>query len=150
MPARAAGEFRRTPLERADQQVSWERSDQAFFAAGACHVLAWTCRALHPGRGIGIAALRLPGEPHAFHVYATWDRWAFDHAGWSSTDDLRAVNAAFEGRTPDCFPVDLDLAAFCEAHHSRMPHQYWRDPVPRARAYVERFTPPWVSRRGPR
>ena len=29
----AAGVFRRTPQQRADQELSWNRSDQAFFAA---------------------------------------------------------------------------------------------------------------------
>ena len=33
-----AGVFRRTPAERADQELAWRRPDQAFFAAGACHI----------------------------------------------------------------------------------------------------------------
>lgn len=37
---RPAGLFRRTDAERADQLLSWQRDDQAFFAAGACHILA--------------------------------------------------------------------------------------------------------------
>ncbi|MFE2612861.1 hypothetical protein ACFXA2_04510 [Micromonospora chalcea] len=41
MAVTAAGVFRRTPQERADQRLAWERADQPFFAAGACHILAW-------------------------------------------------------------------------------------------------------------
>ncbi|MEV4622240.1 hypothetical protein AB0J74_26450 [Asanoa sp. NPDC049573] len=69
---RAAGEFRRTPLERSDQRVSWQRPDQAV-------------------------------------------------------------------------PITVGLAAFCAGHVHRMPHGYWDDPLPRARAYLRRRTPPWEA-----
>jgi hypothetical protein len=52
----AAGTYRRTDLERRDQQVSWERPDKAFFAAGACHVLAWACLEVHADRSLRLAA----------------------------------------------------------------------------------------------
>ncbi|MBE1611454.1 hypothetical protein [Actinopolymorpha pittospori] len=32
--------YRRTPAQRADQRLAWERPDEAFFASGACHILA--------------------------------------------------------------------------------------------------------------
>lgn len=139
----AAGTFRRTPIERADQRIAWERRDQAFFAAGACHVLAWTCRESYPDRDIGIAAIRFPGEPHAFHAFATWNGWAYDHAGWNLEADVLAANAQFEGRPAELLRIDSDLAEYCAEHASRMPDQYWRDPLPRARAYVARHAPPW-------
>ena len=142
--ATAAGAFRRTPIERSDQRVAWERSDQAFFAAGACHILAWACRDSYRNRPIGIAAMRLPGERYVFHVYATWDGWAFDHSGWNSEAHLLLVNSEFEGRPLDRVEITSDLAEFCERHHSRMPNQYWRDPLPRAREYVGRYVPPWA------
>src|SRR3954451_12383895 len=90
--------FRRTPRERADQRVSWERPDQAFFASGACHVLAWACRDAYPDRSIGIAAARFAGEQQVFHVYAVWDGWAFDHWGWNLEPELLAANEVFEGQ----------------------------------------------------
>jgi hypothetical protein len=144
MSLQAAGIFRRTPLERSSQQVSWDRADQAFFAAGACHVLAWTCRATYADQPIGLCGLRFAGEPHVFHVYATWAEWAFDHSGWHLERDLLAANRAFEGRSIEQVPVGPDLTTFCDQHYSRMPAQYWQDPVPRARLYLDRFAPPWV------
>jgi hypothetical protein len=36
---RSSAQFRRTPAERADQMLSWNRDDVRFFAAGACHIL---------------------------------------------------------------------------------------------------------------
>lgn len=145
MGAKAAGAFRRTPAERADQRLSWERPDQAFFAAGACHVLAWVCREAYPDEPVGIAALRLQGERQVFHTYATWDGWAFDHAGWHPEPDLLAVNRAFERRPLERVEITVGLADFCEEHHHRMPDQYWQDPLPRARSYVARHVPPWMS-----
>lgn len=97
MTAEAAGAFRRTELERSDQRVSWDRSDQAFFAAGACHVLAWVCRDTYGEQQIGIEALRFEGEQQVFHTYATWDGWTFDHSGWNPEPQLLAINTAFEG-----------------------------------------------------
>ncbi|WP_127504406.1 hypothetical protein [Actinoplanes solisilvae] len=143
MPAIAAGTFRRTPIERADQRVSWERSDQAFFSAGACHILAWACRDAYPNRSIILAAMVKPDEQHPLHVYATWGRWAFDASGWNSEEDLLAVNAEFEGGAIGRRTVTVGLEEFCTAHIHRRPEQFWRDPIPRARDYVRRFEPPW-------
>jgi hypothetical protein len=143
--ATAAGKYRRTPLERADQRVSWERPDQAFFAAGACHILAWVCREAHPKRSVGVTGLRFAAEQQVFHVYATWNDWAFDHSGWNTESQLFMVNQAFEGRPLERVTITATLAAFCEEHRSRMPTQYWRDPLPRAREYLGRYPPPWES-----
>ena len=94
--AQAAGVFRRTPIQRLDQQLSWLRTNQAFFATGACHILAWVCRDAYPDREIMAAAMRLNGDPQVSHVYATWGSWAFDHSGWNVESELVEVNAAFE------------------------------------------------------
>jgi hypothetical protein len=59
---------------------------------------AWVCREAHPERSIGITGLRFPVEQQVFHVYATWNDWAFDHSGWSPESLLFMVNEDFEGR----------------------------------------------------
>ncbi|MEU4165235.1 hypothetical protein AB0E94_53245, partial [Actinoplanes sp. NPDC026670] len=91
MAAEAAGAFRRTAIERSDQRIAWERTDQAFFAAGACHILAWVCRDSYLDRPIEIAGVRAAGDWQVFHAYAVWDGWAFDHSGWNSESQLLAV-----------------------------------------------------------
>lgn len=146
--ARAAGEFRRTAGERSDQRVSWERSDEAFFAAGACHILAWACRDAFPEQPVGLAAMMDADQRHVVHVYATWHRWAYDFSGWHPESELLAVNTDFEGYRIQRAGIPTDLADFCADHLHRMPHQYWRDPVPRARAYLGRHTPPWAPHAG--
>jgi hypothetical protein len=139
----AAGVYRRTRAERDDQRLSWSRPDRAFFASGACHILAWACRELHPDRPIDLAALRTEADDQVFHVFAAWSDWAFDHSGWHLADDLVSVNQEFLGEPLLRVDVGTELARFCAAHHHRMPDQYHADPRPRARAYVRRFPPPW-------
>ena len=142
MTAQAAGMFRRTEIERSDQRVAWERTDQAFFAAGACHVLAWACRDAYADRSVGIEGVRVEGEQQVFHTYATWNGWTFDHSGWNPEPQLFTVNTDFEGRPLERVRITVNLADFCDQHYHRMPHQYWRDPVQRAREYVGRHQTP--------
>ena len=139
----AAGTYRRTDLERRDQQVSWERPDKAFFAAGACHVLAWACLEVHAGRSLRLAAIRTPGAQEAWHTYAVWGDHAFDASGWHLERELLTANEAFEGRALERVPVEASFEDFCVEHHHRPPRDFWADPWPRAQDYVRRFVPPW-------
>ncbi len=101
------------------------------------------CRDTYPDRPIGLAGLRFAGERQVFHVYATWADWAFDHAGWNREADLLAANREFTASTgPDRIRATSPLLP---GPHHRMPHQYFGDPLPRARDYVNRHPPP-VSR----
>lgn len=86
--------------------------------------------------------MRLEGDPQVFHVYATWQTWAFDHSGWNDETDLLAVNADFEGRHVERIEITSTLAEFCASHAHRMPDQYWQDPVPRAVRFVDRYIRP--------
>ena len=140
--AQAAGRFRRTALERVDQRVSWERSDQAFFAAGACHVLAWVCRDLNRDRAVGVAAVRFAGEQRVFHTYATWHGWAFDHAGWNPESELLAVNAEFEGRPVERITITDSLAEFCVGTGTGC-----RSSTGRTRCHA--LVPTWIARQPP-
>lgn len=79
-----------------------------------------------------------------FHTFATWQGWAFDHCGWHRAVDLVGVNQDFAGRPLVRVEITTGLAEFCRQHDHRMPHQYHRDPRPRARDYVRRFDPPWM------
>lgn len=144
MDLRAAGAFRRTQAERDDQLLSWRRPDRAFFAAGACHILAWTCRELFPDQPIGVASLRATGGGRIFHTFAVWNAWAFDHCGWQSLEALVEVNEVFDRVPLEPVEIGPDPAGFCREHHHRMPQQYYADPRPRARAYVRLFAPPWA------
>jgi hypothetical protein len=130
--------FRRTPEQRADQELSWHRPDQAFFAAGACHILAWEFVARHPS--YRIVALQRVGDEYPSHVIATDGTWAFDHDGWTPEAELLAVTADHEpGASWEVLAITTDLEEFCRAHWHRPPEGFFQDPRPRARAYLERF-----------
>jgi hypothetical protein len=133
-----AGVFRRTAAERADQELAWRRADQAFFAAGACHIVAWEFVARHPSHRL--VGLRKVGEPNPSHVIATDGTWAFDHDGWTLETELLAETAAYEPATAwELLPITTDLATFCSNHRHRAPEYFHQDPRPRARAYIDRF-----------
>ena len=142
-----ASRYRRTAAERADQLLSWQRSDKAFFAAGACHVLAWAFLQRYPAAGFAPVGLQESGEPVVSHVYVGDGRRAFDHDGWTLEDELLTVTrAATASQTPGTLVERLalpgELTAFCARHNSRLPSQYAFDPWPRALAYIARFEPP--------
>jgi hypothetical protein len=140
--------FRRTPEQLADQELSWQRSDQAFFAAGACHILGFAFQDAHPHAGFTITALRRRGHQHASHVYVSNGHWAFDHCGWTPETELLEATAAAEPDPPwERLPITTDLVTFCADHYHRPPHLFAHNPWPRAHAYLDRFepTPPTPS-----
>ncbi|MFB7718794.1 hypothetical protein [Nocardia sp. NPDC056100] len=134
--------FRRTPLERFDQQLAWHRQDQWFFAAGACHILAYAFLEQHRGRfdAFGLWP-RTAADPS--HVYASDGTWAFDHCGWTPVTELLEVSQATEPDA-DYHPrrIAVDLDELCARHWHRSPAEFIHDPRPRARAYIARFRPP--------
>jgi len=123
--------LRRTDAERADQMLSWSRSDQAFFASGACHILAWTFVETHPDYRIyGLLRRRGKGIQH---VIASNGLWAFDHCGWTLTTELLQAYDA------DPIPILTDLETFCASYHHYLPEQFAFLPWQRARDYVARY-----------
>ncbi|MBV1852611.1 hypothetical protein KUA19_20980 [Catellatospora sp. NEAU-YM18] len=125
--------FRRTDAERTDQQLAWQRSDQAFFAAGACHILAWAFLEAYPDGGFQIHALRKQGEPHPHHVYVTDGLWAFDHCGWTLWSELR------QWYQSEDLVIRTDLTTFCAENYHRLPEQFSHLPWQRAHDYLDRY-----------
>lgn len=138
--------FRRTPLERADQHLAWCRNDQWFFAAGACHILAYAFLDAHPNE---FTAMGLWPKDAAdpCHVYASNGTWAFDHCGWTLETELLEVSRAAE---PDADHqrrrIDMDLDEFCARHWHRTRAEFaTHDPWRRAYDYIARFADPLES-----
>jgi hypothetical protein len=136
--------FARTEAERRDQMLSWERSDEAFFAAGACHILAFRVLERHPGEGFHSVYLRPERGGSGHHVYATDGRWAFDFNGWTLEETLlRESIRACRARQPSwsytrCV-ISQSLEHFCQEFGFRRLDQYPVDPTPRADAFLDRF-----------
>ena len=120
----------------------WDRPDRNFFAAGACHILAFVAAELDGWRG-EIATL-VPSTGHrGLHTYYRVDDRAFDFNGWSDEAELLdATRADYRIADPsweaDVVLTDLDLAGYCERFPVRARGDYDADPWARADAYARR------------
>ncbi|HWJ97993.1 MAG TPA: hypothetical protein VNQ33_07520 [Acidimicrobiales bacterium] len=138
--------FPRSAEERADPALAWRRSDEAFFASGACHILAFTFRDQHPDRDLAIRFIDPADGFVGTHLYVVDGGWALDFNGWTPEAELLAVTGAawadaYSGWSYELrdIPAAVDLEAFCADGLRRAPRFYAHDPRPRARAYLARF-----------
>lgn len=129
-----------------DPDLCWRRSDQEFFADGACHILAFAAASVFSQ--LSVVAVRRHGETRAAHAIAGDGRWAFDHAGWSRESEILKKTARQEpGSSWELVPVATDLGSYCLEHGVRDRHQFAHDPWWRAIAYLAKFPPPPVVSR---
>ncbi|GAA4223831.1 hypothetical protein GCM10022254_01910 [Actinomadura meridiana] len=132
-------QYKRTPEERRDQHLSWNRPDKAFFAAGACHILAYAFLETYPDAGFHPVGLWPRGARDPAHIYVTNNTWAFDHDGWTPHPELLAATPNSEF-TPA--QIHINLETFCTRHNHRPRHLFAYDPWPRALHYLTKFPPP--------
>jgi hypothetical protein len=136
--------FRRTPEEKSDPFLSWKRSDQAFFAGGACHILAFLFVHLHPNEGYKIIHTKPIKNYSGNHVYVTDGTWAFDHNGWTLEKELLEVTKKDYTRGKkdwdfERIVIKEDLETFCKKYNSRPPAYYAYLPWERAYNYIKKF-----------
>lgn len=136
--------LRRTEAERQDQMLSWNRPDDAFFAAGACHILAFRFKTRRRDKAWDIAYIRPHGDRVGSHVYVTDGTWAFDFNGWTPEHVLLELSAIACRRLDPTWGytriiIDQTLEAFCHAYRCRLPSEYAFDPTPRADAYLDPY-----------
>jgi len=144
--------FERTPEEKQDIFKAWDRDDRAFFAAGACHILANLFVQLHREEGYRMIYIKPANGFSGKHVYASNGTWAFDYNGWTKADELfklieRAYKEKYAGWTCQKIPIEdsmTSLEDFCKANLHRLPWQFAQLPWERAYNYIKQFpeTPP--------
>lgn len=139
--------FDRTPEEKKDPFLFWQREDQPFFAAGACHILADLFAQMHKDENFKMIYIKprkgLPGN----HVYASDGTWAFDHNGWTKESELlqvtkKAYDDSYPGWEYDRHviePTNSSLEEFCKTNAHRLPWQFARLPWERAHSYISKF-----------
>src|SRR5688500_1064683 len=97
--------YTRTAEERHDMFLDWRRPDKAFFAAGACHILAYLFASLHRHEGFELVHLHSwDKNGSGDNMYATNGTWAFDFNGWTREEELleeyiKAYKAKYPGWT---------------------------------------------------
>ena len=135
----------RTPEQKADLAGAWAQPDEDFFAAGACHILAGAFLETYPSAGFHALMLQPADGFRGGHVVATNDADVFDCRGWTPRETfLRRYSEACQKVYPGWFcklvVVDQPLSwSFAREFGHRHPSQFYRDPLPRARAFLIRF-----------
>ncbi len=76
----------RTVEEKADQNLSWTRPDEEFFAAGACHVLAAAFLAMYPEAEFRAWRFAPRAGYRGSHMVVVREDLVFDWAGYARRD----------------------------------------------------------------
>lgn len=139
--------LRRTPEEKRDVSLSWQRADLPFFAAGACHVLAFAFLEAYPRSGFRPRFIRPAPGCGGSHVYVTDELTAFDAQGYVAEAELLAGHrsaylALDEQWRAEVLDLDVPLAEFCAGNHHRAPWDFPLGVWERARAYLTTFPVP--------
>jgi hypothetical protein len=137
--------FTRSDAERRDVFLAWQRSDRAFFASGACHILAHQFLSLHYGEAYELIYIK----PHegfvGSHMYASDGSWAFDYDGWTLESELLAEHElAYRTADPhwkyDRVVVSEGLPEFLKHTNDLRPPEYFPElPWRRAYDYIKTF-----------
>lgn len=143
--------YMRSPEESRDVFLAWKRPDKAFFASGACHILAHMFLSLHYGEQYQLIYIKpkqknYPGN----HMYASDGKWAFDFNGWTLEEELLEVTKKefgdkYKGWDYTRIVIKEGLPEYLKhSNHLRGPEYFPQLPWERAYKYVKRFsyTPP--------
>jgi hypothetical protein len=139
--------FQRTPAEKTDPMLFWQRDDKAFFAAGACHILAYAFMARHPDAGFKLVFIKPMANAPGSHLYAADGEWAFDYEGWTLErlllrETQTAYSQLYPGWAYERVIIEDDLETFCERYNHRLPSQFAFSPWERAENYLAQFDAP--------
>lgn len=138
--------YERTPEEYQNIVLDWQREDKAFFAAGACHILAILFLFLHPDEGYYLVHIKPKHRDKGHHMYASNGTWAFDFIGWTQEKELlEAYTAAYQqkysGWEYDRIVVKEDHRDYIVEVKHRPPEFYLHLPWERAHEYIKQFEP---------
>ena len=137
----------RTPAEVQDIHRSAARPDLPFFAAGACHVLAFAFLERYPRAGFQPRFIRPAPGCRGAHVFVSDGQLAFDAQGYVSEAELLrghalACQQLHPGWAAEVVAIEVPLAAFCAANNHRAPWDFPGDVWAWALAYLSSFPAP--------
>ena len=136
----------RSDAEKADLAASWRRSDRAFFAGGACHILSHVYLLEYPHSGYHPFYIQPAPGFRGSHVLVSDGTTVFDYHGFSDHDRYMAhyfakLRRLSPGWQAEVIPLEGSLVdpAFCSRYQHRLPTQYFEDPLPRATRFLRRL-----------
>ena len=146
------------PGIKEDPVRRWALPDRVFFACGACHVLAHAFLKRYPDSGFSPVWLKPAEGFTGNHIFLTHGDTAFDYHGYSDRTAFLAHTAAKANRwwpgwraelvpLPPHILVSEGESRKYEGLWLREPKQFLHDALPRARAFLARFPPPYRDRR---
>ena len=132
----------RTEAQKRDLEWAWRRGDRAFFQAGACHILTDAFLRRFPTAGFRPLMIQPVEGFRGGHIVAASPTRIFDWHGFSDRErylahHFRKLRQFFPGWDATVFELDDFMTpAFFQKFNHRAPDQYFRDPRPRADAFV--------------
>lgn len=141
---------RRTPGSKRDPFKQWSLPDRVFFAAGACHILAYAF--LHRFAHEGFQPFWIRPRPGhtGNHIVLLRDPFVFDYHGvtdwnryWVHT--TKRAEQHWPGWAADLVPIRREalVARACARDYvglwMKEPHEFLHDPLARAERYLSRF-----------
>ena len=145
--------YRIPPQIRSEPHLRWALPDRVFFAAGACHILAYAFIASYQRGSLRAVWLKPDGGFAGNHVYVASRDWVFDYHGYSRPDAYLA-HAWRKARRwwPDWNATQVELPAEVlisgaksktfDGLWLREPTQFLHDALPRAYAFLRRYPLP--------
>jgi hypothetical protein len=134
--------YTRTPDENQDIFKAWARPDEAFFAAGACHILGHLFFWMHRHEGFKLTHIRPTKGDVGHHMFASNGEWAFDFNGWTREKDLlQSYTAAYKKEYPGwSYEKIIYEHGLFDKPEDHMPPEFFPHlPWERAYKYIQRF-----------
>lgn len=144
---------RRTPGAKRDPIKQWVLPDKVFFAAGACHMLAYAFLDEHPDSGFEAFWIRPSAGHTGNHIILKRNAVVFDYHGFSKWPQywmhtIRRANQWWPGWSADL--INIRKEALVSRHCARdyqglwmkEPQEFRLDPIARARRYMQKFPAP--------
>jgi len=124
----------------------WKQFDRAFFGHGACHILAGVFLARPENAAFKAYWIQPLNGLSGYHIYVSDGKIVFDYHGYSLENQLLVhYTRGWQEKHPEwCCDVELvnfDLLDKGQLNDRKMigPTQYYRDPLPRAHEFINRF-----------
>ena len=137
--------------------MRWALPDRVFFAAGACHILAYAFLERYGTPDMTVEWIK-PATGHTGnHQFVSCQDFAFDYHGYTARDRLlehywKRARRRYPDWDATVHPLPADVlisepkSKTFDGLWLREPNQFPRDALPRARDYLDRFPSPNARR----